>query len=207
MVRIILFLLLTGAAGLGAAWIADQNGNLTLVWNGWRVSTTLPVAVLIFGLAAAAMLFFWSILAGLLGLPRRVRRAARARSEARGRDAIARGLIAIGAGDEQAARRHAGVAARHATNNPLTLMLAAQSAQMAGDRQGAYRAFYAMAEREDTRLLGLRGLFIEAQRNDDPLGAVAAAEEALKVAPQTGWASHAVLGFHCAHADWARALD
>ena len=66
------------------------------------------------------------------------------------------------------------------------LMLAAQSAQLSGDRDGAHRAFYAMAEREDTRLLGLRGLFIEAQRNDDPLGAVAAAEEALKVSPSGG---------------------
>ena len=132
--------------------------------------------------------------------------AARARSEARGRDAIAKGLIAIGAGDQEAARRHAGVAARHAKQDPLTLMLAAQSAQMAGDRDGAHRAFYAMAEREDTRLLGLRGLFIEAQRNDDPLQAVAAAEEALKVTPQAAWASHAVLGFRCAQSDWTGAL-
>ena len=87
------------------------------------------------------------------------------------------------------------------------LMLAAQSAQMAGDRDGAHRAFYAMAEREDTRLLGLRGLFIEAQRNDDPLQAVAAAEEALKVTPQAAWASHAVLGFRCAQGDWSGALS
>ena len=127
-----------------------------------------------------------------------MRLASRARSEARGRDAIAKGLIAIGAGDQDAARRHAGVAARHAAQNPLMLMLAAQSAQLSGDRDGAQRAFHAMAEREDTRLLGLRGLFIEAQRNDDPLQAVAAAEEALKVSPQASWASHAVLGFRCA---------
>src|SRR2546423_12976191 len=64
-----------------------------------------------------------------------------------------------------------------------------------------------MAEREDTRLVGLRGLFIEAQRNDDPLGAVAAAEEALKASPQAAWASHAVLGFHCAQGDWTGALS
>jgi HemY protein len=206
MVRIIIFLVLIGAAGLGAAWIADQNGDLTLVWNGWRVSTTFPVAVLGFGLAVAAILLLWSVIAGLLRLPRRMRVAARARSEARGRDAIAKGLIAIGAGDQEAARRHAGVAVRHAKHDPLALMLAAQSAQMAGDRDGARRAFYAMAEREDTRLLGLRGLFIEAQRNDDPLQAVAAAEEALKVTPQATWASHAVLGFRCAQADWSGAL-
>jgi HemY protein len=206
MVRIIVFLVLTGAAGLGAAWIADQNGDVSLVWDGWRVTSSLPVAVLGFGLAVAAVLFAWSVITGLLRLPRKLRMASRARSEARGRDAIAKGLIAIGAGDQEAARRHAGVAARHAAQNPLMLMLNAQSAQLSGDREGARRAFYAMAEREDTRLLGLRGLFIEAQRNDDPLQAVTAAEEALKVSPQAAWASHAVLGFRCAQGDWTGAL-
>jgi HemY protein len=63
-----------------------------------------------------------------------------------------------------------------------------------------------MAEREDTRLLGLRGLFIEAQRADDPVAAVMVAEEALKLAPSSSWASHAVLGFCCAKGDWAGAL-
>jgi HemY protein len=207
MVRIIIFLLAIGAAGLGAAWIADQNGDVSLLWNGWRVSTTLPVAVLGLGLAVAAIMLLWSLLGGLLRLPRRLRRAARERSEARGREAIARGLIAIGAGDEEAARRHAGIAEKHAAQSPLMLMLSAQSAQLSGDRDGAHRAFYAMAEREDTRLLGLRGLFIEAQRSDDPLQAVAAAEEALKVSPSAAWASHAVLGFRCAQGDWNGALN
>jgi HemY protein len=63
-----------------------------------------------------------------------------------------------------------------------------------------------MAEREDTRLLGLRGLFIEAQRADDPVSAVMIAEEALKLAPSSTWASHAVLGFRCAKGDWSGAL-
>ena len=68
------------------------------------------------------------------------------------------------------------------------------------------RAFRAMAEREDTRLLGLRGLFIEAQRADDPVAAVGIAEEALKLAPASTWASQAVLGFRCARGDWNGAL-
>ena len=56
------------------------------------------------------------------------------------------------------------------------------------------------------RLLGLRGLFIEAQRADDPVAAVMIAEEALKLAPSSTWASHAVLGFRCAKGDWSGAL-
>jgi HemY protein len=63
-----------------------------------------------------------------------------------------------------------------------------------------------MTEREDTRLLGLRGLFIEAQRADDAVAAVGIAEEALKLSPASTWASHAVLGFRCARGDWGGAL-
>src|SRR5207244_741002 len=104
-----------------------------------------------------------------------------------------------------AARAHAEIARRHATHDPLALLLHAQSAQLDGDREGAHRAFRAMAERADTRLLGLRGLFIEAQRADDPAAAALIAEEALKAAPASSWASHAVLGFCCAKGDWAGA--
>src|SRR6201999_522819 len=75
-----------------------------------------------------------------------------------------------------------------------------------GDRAGAQAAFRAMAERKDTRLLGLRGLFIEAQRSDDPVSAVMVAEEALKLSPGSPWASQAVLGFRCAKGDWNGAL-
>ena len=117
-----------------------------------------------------------------------------------------KGLLAIGHGDSTAARVHAEAARKHAAHDPLALLLHAQSAQLDGDREGAQRAFRAMAEREDTRLLGLRGLFIEAQRADDPVAAVMVAEEALKLSPSSSWASHAVLGFCCAKGDWAGAL-
>jgi HemY protein len=138
--------------------------------------------------------------------PERIRRSRRERRHARGRHAITHGLLAIGHGDSTAARLHADVARRHAAHDPLALLLHAQSAQLDGDREGAQRAFRAMAEREDTRLLGLRGLFIEAQRADDPVSAVMIADEALKLAPGSTWASHAVLGFRCAKGDWNGAL-
>lgn len=206
MTRIVLFLIGIGALALGVAWIADQSGEVSLLWDGWRLSTTVPVALAALLLALAVLMAVWAILSGLLRVPARLRTARIARKTRRGRDAIAKGLIAIGAGDPEAARRHADIAARNAGHDPLTLLLAAQSAQLSGDRDSAQRAFRAMAERADTRLLGLRGLFIEAQRNDDPLHAVAAAEEALKITPSAGWASHAVLGFRCAQGDWSGAL-
>ncbi|QWG23627.1 hypothetical protein KMZ93_01350 [Bradyrhizobium sediminis] len=206
MYRIILFLVLIALAAAGAAWVADQGGDVVLSWGGWRVATSLPVFALALGIVIVAAMLAWTILRGLWRMPARIKRSRRERRQARGRHAITRGLLAIGHGDAAAARLHADVARRHAAHDPLALLLHAQSAQLDGDREGAQRAFRAMAEREDTRLLGLRGLFIEAQRADDPVAAVMIAEEALKLAPGSTWASHAVLGFLCAKADWNGAL-
>ena len=207
MYRIILFLVLIALAAAGAAWVADQTGDVVLSSGGWRVETSLPVFALALGVTVVAAMLAWSILRGLWRTPQRIKRARRERRHARGRHAITHGLLAIGHGDSVAARMHADVARRHATHDPLALLLHAQSAQLDGDREGARVAFRAMAEREDTRLLGLRGLFIEAQRADDPVAAVMIAEEALKLAPASTWASHAVLGFRCAKADWSGALS
>ena len=46
MYRIILFLVLIALAAAGAAWVADQSGDVALSWDGWRVQTTLPVFAL-----------------------------------------------------------------------------------------------------------------------------------------------------------------
>jgi HemY protein len=206
MLRIVLFLLLIALAAAGAAWVADQTGDVALSWGGWRLTTTLPVFALLLGIVIAAALFVWSIFRGVWRTPERIRRRRRERRIARGRHAITHGLLAIGHGDQAAARAHAALARRHAGDDPLTLLLHAQAAQLEGNRDEARRAFHAMAEREDTRLLGLRGLFVEAQRADDLAGAVAIADEALKIAPQAGWAAQAVLGFRCAQGDWTGAL-
>jgi len=64
-----------------------------------------------------------------------------------------------------------------------------------------------MASRADTKALGLHGLFVEAQRRNDPVGARAYAEEAARTAPTLGWAARAVLELRCAAGDWAGALS
>jgi HemY protein len=206
MIRIVLFLLLIALAAAGAAWIADQPGSVVLSAGGYKVTAALPVFVLGLGIVAVVAIFLWSILRALWKTPAKIRRHRHERRHARGRHAITHGLLAIGHGDSAAARQHAEVARKLVGHDPLALLLHAQSAQLEGDRAGAQAAFRAMAAREDTRLLGLRGLFVEAQRADDAVGAVMIAEEALKLAPSSTWASHAVLGFRCAKGDWNGAL-
>ncbi len=207
MLRIILFLVIIALAAAGAAWVAEQPGDVVLSWNAWRAEMRLPVFILGLGGALVALGLVWWILSAVLRAPGRMKRGRVERRSGRARNAITQGLLAVGHGDAAAARQHATAARRHAPHDPLALLLQAQSAQLEGDRDGARRAFLAMAGRDDTKSLGMRGLYIEAQRSDDPYAALAIAEEALRLQPNSAWASHAVLGFRCARGDWTGALE
>src|SRR4030088_605593 len=79
MYRIILFLVLIALAAAGAAWIADQTGDVTLSWGGLKVATSLPVFALALGVTIVAAMLAWTILRGLWRMPERVRRNRRER--------------------------------------------------------------------------------------------------------------------------------
>lgn len=206
MMRIVLFLLAVGVLALGVAWLADRPGEVTVLWHGWRIETSVMVAAFAIAALTALIVFSWSALRAVLRAPDLFAMFLRNRRGAKGYLAISRGLIAIGSGDAHAARRHAQDARRLAPGEPLALLLSAQTAQLSGDRPAAERAFAEMARRTDTKLLGLRGLFVEAQRRDDMTAARAYAEEAAKTSPAPGWAGQAVLEFRCAAGDWGGAL-
>jgi HemY protein len=205
MTRIILFLASVAVVAAGVAWIADRPGEVSITWMGYRVETSVIVAAFAVAALVLIALFLWSIVRAILHSPEHVSLFFRHRRAVKGYVAISRGLIAIGAGDVRVARKSAAEAARLSPGDPLALLLSAQSAQMAGDRNAAERAFREMTKRDDTKLLGLRGLYIEAQRRNDADAARFAVEEAAKVA--AGWAGQAVLDYRCAAADWAGALD
>ena len=191
----------------GFAWFADRPGDVAIAWMGYRIETSVMVAAFALAALVIALILLWSIVRGIVRSPEQVSLFFRHRRAVKGYLAITRGLIAIGAGDLRIARKAADDAARLSPGDPLALLLTAQSAQMAGDRDGAEQAFRAMTKRDDTKLLGLRGLYIEAQRRDDPQAARLAAEEAAKASPAPAWAGQAVLDYRCAAADWAGALD
>lgn len=206
MIRVVVFLLLIAALATGAGWLADRPGTVTVVWLGRQIEFEVLTGIVAVVLAAALVMLLLWLLRWLVTSPAMAARALRRRKQEKGREAIQRGIVAVGAGDRRAAERHASEAERYAPDSPLTLLLKAQAAQLAGDRPGAEKAFRAMVERSDTRVLGLRGLHVEAQRRNDAVAARAIAEEAVKVAPGAAWAAQAVLESQTLSGDWDGAI-
>src|SRR5512147_1216831 len=207
MIRIVLFLLSVSVIGWGFAWVADRPGQVAVTWMGYRVETSVIVAAFAVAALVLVVMAIWAIVRAILRSPEQVSLFLRHRRAIKGYLAISRGLIAVGAGDLRLARRSADDAVRLSPGDPLALLLTAQSAQMAGDSVTAERAFRDMSTRADTKLLGLRGLYIEAQRRNDLNAARLAAEEAAKTQPGVVWAGLALLEYRCAAKDWSGALD
>jgi len=206
MIRALVFIGLLAIAAFAAVWLADRPGSVVVAWGGYEYRTTVAVAAIAAAAFAFLLSLLWTAVRSLLRLPSRLRFASRARRRAKGYAAVSRGMVAVGAGDPAAARRHAGEAQRLLGGEPLALLLTAQAAQIAGDRPGAEAAFRNMVEDPETRVLGLRGLFVEARRRGDMAAARAYAAEAARLAPGVGWANEAVLEAQSADGDWRGAL-
>ena len=74
MIRIILFLVLISLAAAGAAWVADQSGDVVLSSGGWRIVISLPVFALALGMTIVSAIVVWSILRAIWRTPARLRR-------------------------------------------------------------------------------------------------------------------------------------
>lgn len=206
MTRVLVFVLLLALLALGAAWIADTPGEVSVALGGWKVETSPAVAALAVIAFSLALLLVWTVLRLAFRLPSIVSLASRARRRARGFQAVSRGMVAVGAGDQRTARRYADDAQKLLGREPLALLLKAQAAQMAGDRPGAEGAFKQMLNEPETQVLGLRGLFVEARRKGDAAAARAYAAEAARLAPSVPWSGEALLEYQCGDRDWTAAL-
>src|SRR5271167_3441076 len=123
MIRVVIYLLIVAAVAAGEAWLADQPGSVTITWLGYE--TNIPVWVAANALLAAIIvgMVILSILRALWRSPDFISMLLRDRRGIRGYQAISRGLVAIGAGDADAARKYARAANRVAPGDALVLLL------------------------------------------------------------------------------------
>lgn len=208
MLRVLFYFVVVAALGFGFAWLADRPGELDVTFAGNHYNVPLITAVAGIVAIVAAILILWWLVKSIIQSPYTLRRHFRARKRDRGYQSLSTGLIAAGAGDAEAARRMTKQAGKLLSSDqePLIKLLEAQTAMLEGRTEDARKGFEAMVDDPETRLLGLRGLYIEAQR----VGALDAARhyaaEAASQAPQLEWASSAMMGQLCAEGDWDAAL-
>ena len=202
MIRLIFWVLLILLLGAAAAWVAGHPGALTLQWEGRNIEMPVGYAagLLVLLLLALQLLYrFWHWLRRGPGAWGSARAARRRRL---GYRALTHGMVAVAAGDAVEAKRLAVKAEQLLDEPPLTLLLAAQAAQLGGDEAAAERYFSAMLERPETEFLGLRGLLAQAVRKQDRLTALRLATRARELRPNTPWVLRELFALQSAEGLW-----
>ena len=202
--RLSVFVVVLGVLAWSAVWFADHPGDVAIRWQGYAVTASVGVLLLLVaGVAVLWALIYHSWL-WLRAGPRRFRENRAARRRERGYQALTKGLVAVAAGDARSAQR-LGREAGRLVENPLNLLLLAQAAQLDGDETKARRHFGAMLEHDETEFLGLRGLIVQATKAGEWGAARDYARRAYALRPETEWVSSALFDLESRAGDWRAA--
>jgi len=202
MIRLVWLFLVVAAVAIAAALLAGQPGAVSIRLGQTTIEMHPAVAAGI-GIAAVAVLMaFWRLLGMILDWPFAMSRYRRDRRRRTTYLALAKGMVAVAAGDAREARQHQR-RARGGEDEPLLgQLLSAQIAQLDGDEDGAARSYADMLGRPETEFLGLRGLFVQALRRNDLEAARRFAGRAYRLRPQTPWVVTALFDLGARAGQW-----
>lgn len=205
MLQALWFLARLSALAFAVIWLSQRPGDVTLRWLGYEIETS--VGVLAAGIAL--LLLLWSVAYRLyraaITAPVQLRRLRVSARREKGYRVLTSGLVAIAAGDGQAAEKCAKTALRLIPDAPLARLLTAQAALLNGNAPKARREFTALLENDDTAFFGVRGLLSEALEAEDVEGALALARRAETIQPKRRWVLRTLFDLETRAQHWEKA--
>lgn len=206
MIRIFLFCAKLVLLVAASVWLADHPGQVTFVWQGYEVTTSMAMLILCAIIFVILLLTVHTLWLTLVSVPRALSLAHLSRRQRKGYLALTQGLVAVAAGDAPGARRFADRAEKFLQEPALTLLLQAQAAQLSGDEDAAERYFNSMLDKPGSSFLGLRGLLTQAMKKGDKTQALQLARRAQMLQPKAGWVLTAVVELEARNGNWEQAL-
>jgi HemY protein len=148
-------------------WLADRPGTAQITWRDYVIDTTAAVLALIVALMAYAAVLVHRLWRFLWDGPRFWKLNRKISKLEEGQGEVAKGFAALAAGQAAEAGRAAVKARKLLGETPVTRLIQAQAAQLAGDGATARTLFEAMTNDSATAILGYRGLLAAAFRRSD----------------------------------------
>jgi HemY protein len=202
MIRLIGILIAAALVGLGAAWLADHDGVLSFTMAGYEIRASASFALLLLLIFSGFLAVILRATFVLLRSPDKFGSFLASRRARKGYHSLSRGLVAAAAGDKEEAAQHSGRAEQLIPAQPLTLLLKAQAAQLAGNGAEQEAICRAMLDHPETRFLGLRGLFAIALARRNEQGALEFAARAYALNTKSPWAHSALFDLRVARHEW-----
>lgn len=187
MLRAIAFLLIA-AVLLALAWgLGSIPGTLIAQSGPYTVTTSVPAAIIILLVLAALIALLLRLIGGVRRAPVGYGNWRSGRRQKQGNAATERAIVALAAGDTEAANAEAATARRLLGDTAMVLLLTAESARLAGQPERANAAFKQLTRHKGLAFIGHRGLLRHHLEGDDPDAAAAHALAAGDAYPGSQW--------------------
>ena len=210
MFRALIFFIIAAVVIWGVYLLSGITAPVTLTWGDRIFGPYAPFEAAVAATVVVVLaLVVWNILAWLLWRkPKDLYQKMGLRRREEGYKALIKGMVAVATGDSrEAARQSLRAEARLSEDQPLARMLAAAIAKKNGDEAGATEQFEAMTEQEETKFLGLQGLFEQAREAGDLRRAVTLLEQANEAKPDTPWVLENLFRLQAMSSRWEGARD
>lgn len=212
LLKIVLFVAAIAGVTLAAIFVTETDLSLRMALAGYEftltplaAAVTLVVALVVLWLLLVVLGFLWAFLRFLRGDDTALSRYFDRARERKGLAALEEGMLALAAGDGEAARAKAARAQRFLGKTDLTLLLGAQGAEMAGDTEGAIEAYKGLVVNDRTRFVGVRGLMQIKLAQGDTERALALAEKAFALQPRHQAVQDTLFRLQARKEDWGGA--
>jgi HemY protein len=205
-IRLATWIIVSLAVTALIAWLVSLPGTAMIEIAGYKMQPRLGMAAFLVAAALFAVILAWSILRRILDAPRYFAKLNHDRRRDLGVAALSDGFVALQAGDPNRARVLAREARSNLPRNHAAQLLEARSDLALGDMQSAREHYRALISNKKTAVAALAGLYEQARTQGRTDAALNFAQKAVALAPQTRWASDAVLDDLTRHAKWEDAL-
>ena len=211
-IKIVCFVAIVAALTWGAGLLSESQGGVRVIFGGTEYSLgplqAAIAAILLMVVAWLLVRIFQFIVAFLRfanGDETAISRYFDRRSQQKGFEALSEGLMAIASGEGRVAMAKAAKAERHLRRPELTNLIAAQAAEVTGDKQKAQEIYKRLLADDRTRFVGVRGLMKQKLIEGDTDTALKLAERAFALKPGHVETGDTLLRLQAEEEDWAGA--
>lgn len=212
LVKIALFVTMVAGAALGASYLLEMDGGVTIAFAGMEYTLTpllAVIALMLLLLALWVVLKIASLLVAVLkfinGDDTAISRYFDRNREKKGYQALAEGMMALASGEPRVALAKAAKAERYLDKPELTSLLTAQAAEASGDRKKAEEVYKRLLSSDQTRFVGVRGILKQKLADGDTDVARKLAEKAFAMKPAHAETQDVLLKLQTQAHDWAGA--